>query len=125
MDARWQALTALSAAVLHFFGLYPLPAIFVLLTIEEAGIPLPVPGDALLFVAGAQHQRAVGFSLAVIGVATAAIFLGSSLLYALMRRGGRTVLIKYGKFVRLHPQRVERMEQWFLRRGRMAVILSM
>jgi membrane protein DedA with SNARE-associated domain len=60
----------------------------------------------------------------VISVATAAVFLGSSLLYAAMRRGGRAALARYGRFVRLPPQRVERMERWFLRRGRLAVFLG-
>lgn len=88
MDVFWQALMALGTTTLHFLDLFPLPTIFVLLAVEEAGVPFPLQGDTLLIAAGARHPGDVRLGLAVIGVATVAVFLRSSLLYALMRRWG-------------------------------------
>ena len=124
MSSVWDLLRALSHLVLHVFNHHPFLTIFGLLTIEEAGIPIPVPGDMLLMLAGSQQHRPVWFSLVVIAIASAAVMCGSSVLYAVMRRGGRPLLLKYGALFHLHPERVTRMEGWFRRRGRWALILG-
>lgn len=117
-------LSNLIRLILRFFHMHPQLAILVLLTIEEAGIPIPVPGDTLLILAGTEPHRTLLFTLSIIGVATVAVFCGSSVLYYLSRRGGRPALARFGKYIHLNQKRVDRMEQWFKRRGRMALILG-
>lgn len=115
----------LAQLLLHFFQTHQLPTLFALLVVEEAGVPIPIPGDTLIMLAGAQsHAKTVSESVAVLLVSTLAVFLGSSLLYAVMRRGGRPLLARYGKLFHLSPQRLERMERWFRRRGRVALVVG-
>ncbi len=104
-------------AILRFFFAHTIGTLFVMLTIEEAGIPIPIAGDYLIALAGARPHQSLGYAAIIIGIASAAVLLGSSLLFAIARRQGRPLLEKYGKFILLEPHKVQRMEQWFSRYG--------
>jgi membrane protein DedA with SNARE-associated domain len=108
----------------HFFHEYPLPTLFILITLEEAGLPLPVPGDTLIVLAAAQPDRNWIFGILLILVASVAVFIGSSALFFLMQRGGRRALLKYGKFLHFNEQRLDQVERWFVRRGALAIIVG-
>ncbi|HEX6796204.1 MAG TPA: DedA family protein [Ktedonobacterales bacterium] len=110
--------------LLNFYHAHQLPALFLLVLIEEAGIPIPIPGDTLVMIAGLQPHRTLLYDVGVIGLASLAVFIGSSILYAVMRRGGRPFLQRYGKYLHLHPDRLDRIERWFLKRGRIAIVLG-
>ena len=49
--------------------------------------------------------------------AMSATLIGNSLLYYLSRRYGRVALDRYGKYVMLRPERIDRIEAWIGRRG--------
>jgi membrane protein DedA with SNARE-associated domain len=102
--------------LLQFFYAHELLTLFVALLVEEAGIPIPIPGDALLMLAGAESHKTVWSGVADIVVCSVAVFLGSSLLFRVMRRGGRALLLKYGKYVHLSSHALDRLERWFLQR---------
>jgi uncharacterized protein (TIGR00369 family) len=111
--------------LLHFVQHFPFLGLFLLLTIEEAGVPLPLPGDVLLVFAGTHApERSPWYSLLVVGTATAAVFVGSSLLYFLMRRGGRPLLQRVGRYLHLHSRRLERVERFFRQRGHLAIFVG-
>jgi membrane protein DedA with SNARE-associated domain len=119
-----QLLHHLARLVLAFFAGHEFPALFGLLTLEEAGIPLPVPGDMLVMLAGEQHRQSIPYDAAIIAIASAAVFVGSSALYLLSRRGGRSLIEKYGKYMHLNPERLGRMERWFQRHGPLSIVLG-
>lgn len=120
-----QLLHQVTQALLHFFDVHQLPALFVLLLLEEAGIPIPIPGDTLIMLAGTQsHTKLLRESILVVCVSCIATILGSSVLFGVMRRGGRPFLLKYGRYIRLSPPRIERVERWLVTRGRMAIVLG-
>jgi membrane protein DedA with SNARE-associated domain len=115
-------LSQLAQIVLDLFHAYELPALFIAIAIEEAGIPIPVPGDALVMLAGAERHATPGHAVAVIAVSSVAVFLGSSLLYMVMRRGGHPLLLKYGKYLHVTEQRITTIKTWLEHRGRLAII---
>ncbi len=117
-------LAQLAHVVLGFFHAYELPTLFFAILIEEAGVPIPVPGDTLVMLAGADPHTSLAHALLVIGASSLAVFLGSSTLYAIARRGGHVLLVKYGKYVHLHENRIVRLRIWLERRGRIAIILG-
>ena len=92
--------------------------------IEEAGIPIPIPGDTLVMLAGTQKPHTLGHAVEVIGVSTLAVLLGSSLLFLVVRQGGRPLLVRYGKYILLDERRLERVEDWFRRRGPPAIVVG-
>lgn len=117
-------LDQLAHIVLSFFHVYELPTLFFAILIEEAGIPIPIPGDALVMLSGAEPHTGLRHAIAAISVSSLAVFLGSSLLYAVMRRGGNPLLVKYGKYVHLNEHRLSRMKAWLEHRGRLAIIVG-
>jgi membrane protein DedA with SNARE-associated domain len=110
-------------AFFAWYALNELPGLFVFLLIEETGVPLLLPGDTLIIVAGSRDRTLLA-ALAVIGVSALATALGSSLLYFLMRRGGRPLLDKYGRYLHLHPERVAVLERQFVRHGVLAIVVG-
>jgi membrane protein DedA with SNARE-associated domain len=102
--------TSLGQAVSTFLARYGLLAAFVLIAVEEAGVPSPAPADLLVLLLGVQ-ARAGGAPLwQVVAVAEGATILGASVLYHLARRAGRDVVYRYGRHVGLGPERLGSVE---------------
>lgn len=120
-----ELLHRVTQTLLHFFDVHQLPALFVLLLLEEAGLPIPIPGDTLILIAGTQtHTKLLREGILVVVVSCVATILGSSILFGLMRQGGRPFLLKYGRYIRLSQERIERVQRWLARRGRVAIVLG-
>ena len=119
-----QVVTALTQLVLHVFHAHTFSAVFFFVLIEEAGIPIPVPGDSLVMLAGAAPHKTLFYDATVLVLSSVAVFAGSSILYAISRRGGRSLLDRYGRYVHLNERRLARMEHWFARRGRVAIVFG-
>lgn len=114
---------ALSTWVLHQFARQPYVILFSIVFVEEAGIPLPIPGDALVILAGAQAHKTVVYDMIILSISSLAVFLGSTVLYFVSRRSG-LLLLRYGRLVRLSRSRIERVELWFRRHGKSAIIFG-
>jgi membrane protein DedA with SNARE-associated domain len=95
-------------------------ALFVLIYLESMGAPLP--GESLL-VATAAFAAAGDISLvaALAAIYCGAVF-GDNTGYAIGRYGGRRLLLRYGSFVRISPERLARFEELFAKRGFQIVI---
>jgi membrane protein DedA with SNARE-associated domain len=117
----WEQAAAATQALLDQYGLLAI-ALFVL--IEEAGVPIPIPGDIVMLLAGVRvHQGQSNLWLVLVSLELASV-LGASCLYALARRAGRTTVYRYGRFLHLTPARLDRTEAWLHRRGWVAVVLG-
>ena len=114
----------LSRAILHFFFAHTVGTLFVLLVIEEAGIPIPIAGDYLIAIAGGQRHKPFGYPFLIIGISSIAVILGSSLLFLFVRQNGRPLLDRYGKYILLDQAKVQKLERWFERYGRTALIVG-
>jgi membrane protein DedA with SNARE-associated domain len=102
----------------HYAGL------FGIVFVEEAGVPLPIPGDLFIAAAGflAWHGKASG--PAIVAIVTIATVLGASILFTLAQHGGRPILQKIARRFGYTEEREYRVEQWLARRGSPAVILG-
>jgi membrane protein DedA with SNARE-associated domain len=104
-------------------------AIFVLMILESACIPIPSEvvmlfGGALssgIVIAGARVHLAV-FEVALIG--TLGNLVGSLLAYWVGRTGGRTLVEKWGKYILLRHKDLDKAESFFDKRGESAVLVS-
>jgi membrane-associated protein len=98
---------------------------FVLIYIEESGVPLFIPGDAFLLYVGHRlpHNFPILFA-AWLGF-TLAVTLGATNLYLLSRRYGRRLLQhRIARFLELTPDRLDRAEAWFGRFGPWTLIFG-
>ncbi len=99
-------------------------AVFLLILVEDCGIPIPVPGNIILLYLGFRISRGQGDWLSILATATLATWLGSLVLYYVAYRIGRPALIKFGVYVGLEPKRIARIERWLGRYGSVAVLLG-
>ena len=100
------------------------PVLFGALTVIEAGIPLPVPGDVLMLLVGERAAaNAVPLWLAVVGL-EAVVIIGTSLLFFAARGPLRALIAREGHHVGLTPQRLERASSALEHRAQAAIAVG-
>src|SRR3981081_1632444 len=95
---------------------------FVLILIEEAGVPVPVPGDFLMLGLGVHARQGrvpLWQALLVMELAT---LLGASIFAVGGSRAGRDLVYRYGLYIHLPPARLDQAERWLRRRGAVAIV---
>lgn len=93
-----------------------------LVFIESFGIP--APGETAIIAGAAVAGRGHLNILAVAVIAFLAAVVGDSLGYLIGRRGGRPLVRRYGRYVRLTPPRLERVEGFMTRQGPKIVVIA-
>lgn len=94
------------------------------LALEEAGVPLVIPGDLLLLYGGYLVSQGELNFWGTLGLAAGGTVVGASILYLVFRYGGLPFVKKYGKYFLLTKERLEYSESWFEKRGRWAVFVG-
>ena len=110
--------------LIQLIGNHNYLALFVLILIEEAGCPLPLPGESLIIYAGsriARHEMSVA---RVFGAVVPASAIGCTILYFLARTGGRALVRKIGGRIHLDEDRLAKMEAFAKRIGPVAVLIG-
>jgi membrane protein DedA with SNARE-associated domain len=101
---------------------WALPILFGLVALESFG--LPVPGETALIACSVLASRGSVSIVWVIVVAAAAAIIGDNLGYWAARKGGRSLLDRYG-FTRRYAERyLPRGERFFAAHGGKAVFLG-
>jgi membrane protein DedA with SNARE-associated domain len=119
---EWWDVIRLSVA--DFVAQHGVMAGFVLILIEETGVPVPVPGDFLMLGLGVHAREGrvpLWQALAVMEIATV---VGASVLYMLAARAGRDLVYRYGRYIHLTPARLDQAEVFLRRRGMVAIVLG-
>ena len=73
----------------------------------------PIPSEAVLPLAGFLVERGSLLFVSALAAATAGSVIGALLLYALGRWGGRPVLLRWGRVLRLSEVQLDRADHWF------------
>ena len=96
---------------------------FLLILVQEIGVPVPIlPSEVVLLGGGfLANQGKITFPV-MVALLTVATLLGNSLLFYIGRRYGRAALVRYGKHIHLHPERIDRIEAWIGSHGRSILI---
>ncbi len=118
------ALTELITGTVADYGYL---AVFVLMTLESACIPIPSEVTMLFGGALASAGFAGDAQLSLAGVTAAGVLgnvVGSWLAYGAGAWGGRRLVDRYGRYLLIRPHEVDRAHEWFSRRGEMAVFVS-
>ena len=111
-------LEALSSPLQHF-GVW---AIALLILVEDFGIP--VPGETIL-IAGAVYAGAGRLNVVAVGVAAfIAAIIGDNIGFAIGHFGGRALALRWGKYVFLTEERLNKAEAFFDRRGAIVITFA-
>jgi membrane protein DedA with SNARE-associated domain len=92
-------------------------AILLAVVIEEMGLPSPIPTDVMIVFAGTSAGRSVPHLALLFVALTLASAAGGSVLYFIVRRGGRPLVDRFGRYVHLGPERLARAEALLERGG--------
>ncbi|MGW9193652.1 DedA family protein [Micromonospora chersina] len=105
------ALDPLTSLVPHYGYL----GLALLVGVESFGVPAPGETAVILGAGYASHGQ-----LAIVGVAVTAFLAavtGDSIGYLIGRTGGRRLILRYGHYLRLTPERFARLEAVMSRHG--------
>ena len=92
--------------------------------VEEAGVPFPVPADALIMFMGYRVFEGVANPIVVVAVVVASATAGACVLYWMARLIGPRFLDRFGRFLHLTPDRRVRAERWINRNEVPAVVIG-
>ena len=121
-------LAILNDFITNLIGDYGYLAVFFLMVLESACIP--VPSEVTMLFGGALASTAfagAGHELDLVTVAlvgTAGNVVGSWLAYWAGAVGGRPLIDRFGRYVLVLPHEVDRAQEWFERWGELAVFVS-
>ena len=97
-------------------------AVGALVMLEDFGIP--VPGETVLIAAAVYAGAGQLNIFVVIAVAIVAAVVGDSIGYVIGRFGGRRLVLRYGKYVFITPERLDKAEGFFRRHGGKIVTIA-
>ena len=117
----WRPLThALREFLMH----HQSGGLFLVIFLEELGVPLPAPGDVAIMYGGyLTTTGAIPYPLAYLAVVAGAV-LGSACNLTISRRYGRPFIQRFGKYVGVTEQKLGRAEHIFKRWGPWAIIVG-
>jgi membrane protein DedA with SNARE-associated domain len=103
--------------LLEALARYGYVIIFAIMVVEEAGVPSPIPGDGLLLFTGYLAARGtLSFPGALLAVIAGAL-VGATVLYWIARHGGRSIVRRYGRLLRIDDRHLEKLKGLFDRFG--------
>ena len=107
--------------MLEFFLNHSYLGLFLILTAEESGIPLPIPGDIFIATVAALPNSNYFFTVTCVVAAT---LFGSTILFYLSKKFGQKFIAKFGKYVKITPNKIKRVEKWFIKYGGFAIVIG-
>jgi membrane protein DedA with SNARE-associated domain len=120
--ADWQSFAPFLREVAPYIQQYGYWAILIGVLLESFGIPMP--GETML-VAGGLLASANEFNVyIVIILGIVAAVVGDNIGYAIGYFGGRTLVLKFGKYVFLTEVRLKKLENFFVRHGGKVVAVA-
>jgi membrane protein DedA with SNARE-associated domain len=109
--------------VVYYVTQYGYMAIFILVFIQEIGMPNPFPNELLLIFSGYLSFRGLLFLPYVILTAISADFIGTSILYFLFLNTGSYILQKKPKWLPLSDRLIERLSEKISKGGQLSIYI--
>ena len=105
------------AELVSYVTKYGYLAIFILIFLQEIGMPSPFPNELLLIFSGYLIYKGILTAPYVILTAVLADFTGTSILYFLFNRSGELILRKKPKWIPLSPRIIRTMTSKLSKQG--------
>ncbi len=114
-----QPLPGLLASLAPLLNNYGYLAVGGFITLEDFGVP--VPGETILIAAAVYAGAGKLNIFAVAIIAFVAAVVGDNIGYSIGRFGGRALVLRYGKYVFITSERLDKAERFFRRYGGIVV----
>ena len=112
------------AAALLLISQHQYLALFGIVAIEEAGIPLPAPSDIVIMFYGNRARNDLGSLALVVLTCAAASTFGTLIPYLITRKYGDRAATKLAELMDVDPKQVSVWEERIARRGFIAIFLG-
>ena len=104
---------------MHLYGYW---AVFFGVMLENAG--LPIPGETILLIGGYFcSQGELNLPLVMLIAATGAV-IGDNIGFAIGHHYGRGILLRFGRFIFLTPQRLDNLTNYFASHGNKTILIA-
>ena len=107
--------------MLDFVQEFSYMGLFLILLVEEGGIPIPIPGDIFIATASAFSKSNYLF---VVATVVASTLIGSTILFTISKKVGNPLLLKFGPKIRITKEKVKKVEKWFEKYGGLAIVIG-
>jgi membrane protein DedA with SNARE-associated domain len=97
-------------------------AIFLIIFLEDLGVPMPLPADVVVVYAGYRLRQHTINPYLAITLMLVAVNLAATILFTVVRRGGRPLVDRYGSYLHLNAHRLTSAEEWLHRHGALAIV---
>lgn len=113
-------ITGAVTGIMHSMGF---AGIFILTIIEGIGLPIPseivMPYGGFLAIDGDLPHLLLVSLIGSLGMT-----IGSTIDYAIARWGGRALINRYGRYLRITPEKMSKAERFFHKYGELACIFT-
>jgi membrane protein DedA with SNARE-associated domain len=115
-------LNRLVDGVTHLIGNHGVPAVFFLMILESAC--LPIPSEVIMLFAGYLVSIHSMNLTEAVAAGVAGNIVGSWIAWGVGMSGGRVLLERHGRYVHITPARLDMADRWFARRGERIVLIA-
>ena len=112
------------AAVLAIVAQHEYLALFGIVAIEEAGVPLPAPSDLVIMFYGDRARGDIASLALVVLTCAAASTFGTLIPYLVTRKYGDRAAHRIARWIDVDPKKVDEWEVRIARRGFKAIFLG-
>jgi membrane protein DedA with SNARE-associated domain len=109
-------------AISYWISHYGYAGLFTLLTLGIVG--LPVPDETLLVYAGYLISKGELSAVPTYLIAFGGSACGITISYLIGRSGGHFLIVKYGGYLNMGPEKFEKVHRWYLRIGKWFLMLG-
>jgi membrane protein DedA with SNARE-associated domain len=113
---------AIAQSLKDFVASVGYPGLFFLVFLESTVVP--IPSEIVLPFAGWLAKDGQMSLVVVLIINSVGALVGSGLSYWFGAKGGKALLLKYGKYVFIRPSDIEKTEAFFARRGRATILIA-
>jgi len=109
-------------SITHFILAYGYVAVFLIILLEDFGIP--VPGETALVAAGILAGTGHFNIVLILILAFLGAVIGDNIGYAIGHFGGRRLVLAYGKYVFIREKQIAAVERFFEKHGNGVIVIS-
>ena len=99
-------------------------ALFGLVALEEAGVPLPAPSDIVIMIYGSNRRESLVGLASVVLICAAASTVGTLLPYVLTRKWGQPAAHRIARWIDVEQEQVDRWTTRIAARGFAAIFVG-
>lgn len=99
-------------------------ALFGLVALEEAGIPLPAPSDIVIMIYGSNRRESLIGLASVVLICAAASTAGTLIPYAITRKWGQTAAHRVARWIDVEQDQVDKWTTRISERGFSAILIG-